>query len=156
MIQRLQSLLLLLALLAAASLFALPVYDLVEAGNPSVKHSVMIFATTGQGDPQLLLASRGMMAITIFICCLSAITIFSYSKRMKQVKLCNILLITHFFLLLLIVFTAIKIAEGIQGDFSIEIRAGIIMELLSILLTVAARHYILKDEALVRSADRLR
>jgi len=86
---------------------------------------------------------------------LPVITLFLYKKRVSQLRfiafniLLNIVLIVIIFL-----FYSSKIESLIQITPSYQF--GIFLPLISLVCLVAANYFIRKDEALVKSTDRLR
>ena len=81
---------------------------------------------------------------------LSAVVLFLFKKRMLQVRLCAILL---FFQLSLIGFYGYSYALNTQLTLTYPVVLGSIVHLIFLWM---ARRSILKDEALVRSVDRIR
>ena len=81
---------------------------------------------------------------------LSAVVLFLFKKRMLQVRLCAILL---FFQLSLIGFYGYSYALNTQLTLTYPVVLGSIVHLIFLWM---ARRSTLKDEALVRSVDRIR
>ncbi len=133
MIQRIQSIWLLLASVAAFSVLRLPFYY-----TPSV--------------PALEISGSENLTTLItlaFSACLSFITIFLYGNRMLQLKV----VLVNFLLSILIGFFIYKIAiANPGGGFTLSSAALFAIPVLQILAIVK----IYKDERLVKSADRLR
>jgi hypothetical protein len=133
MIQRIQSIWLLLASVAAFSVLRLPFYY-----TPSV--------------PALEISGSENLTTLItlaFSACLSFITIFLYGNRMLQLKV----VLVNFLLSILIGFFIYKIAiANPGGGFTLSSAALFAIPVLQILAMVK----IYKDERLVKSADRLR
>jgi glucan phosphoethanolaminetransferase (alkaline phosphatase superfamily) len=133
MIQRIQSIWLLLASAAAFIVLRFPYY---YASNPNA------LEITGS-------SSTGTLITLAFSACLSAISIFLYSNRMLQLKVT----VVNFLLSFAIGFLVYRVSVANPGGgftlFSIALFA---MPILQILAMVK----IYKDERLVKSADRLR
>jgi len=133
MIQRIQSIWLLLASAAAFSVLRLPFYY-----TPAPKP----FEIAGSDNMTTLITLA-------FSACLSFITIFLYGNRMLQLKV----VILNFLLSILIGFFIYKIAiANPDGGFTLYSAALFAIPILQIL----AMYKIYKDDRLVKSADRLR
>jgi hypothetical protein len=133
MIQRIQSIWLLLASAAAFSVLRFPFY-----------YTPTPFALEINGSAQY----RTLISLA-FSACLSFITIFLYSNRMLQLKV----VIVNFLLSILIGFFIYKIVVANPGGgFTLPSLALFVIPLLQILAMVR----IYKDHVLVKSADRLR
>ena len=95
-----------------------------------------------------------MAIIVAMMLALIVYSIFRYKQRLHQLKLVkitiflNIILVTGIFLNYPKLFTS--------AQHSMEIGTGAYFPLISLIMLVIANRYILKDEKLVRSADRLR
>ena len=133
MIQRIQSIWLLLASVAAFVVLRFPFY---YTPTPSA------LEITGS-------SSTGSLITLAFSACLSAITIFLYQQRMLQIKVT----VVNFILSLLIGFLVYKVVVANPGGgFTLFSIALFVLPVFQILAIVK----IYKDEQLVKSADRLR
>ncbi|MCF8302781.1 MAG: DUF4293 domain-containing protein [Bacteroidales bacterium] len=160
MIQRLQSIYLFVAFVAALLLFFFPmasflsdmeyykfyIYGLEnmapEAGNAYIINQWYTV-------PLIILGvALGFIAL---------VTIFLYKNRLLQIKLIkidilvNVLLIGLFFLLYMPV---VEDAIGVAPEYGREI--GIYLPLISLIFLILAHRGIKKDEKIVRAADRIR
>jgi glucan phosphoethanolaminetransferase (alkaline phosphatase superfamily) len=133
MIQRIQSIWLLLASIAAFVILRFPFYYTPTPNALEISGS----------------SSTGTLITLAFSACLSAIAIFLYGNRMLQLKVT----VVNFLLSALIGFLVYRVSVANPGGgftlFSIALFA---MPILQILAMVK----IYKDEQLVKSADRLR
>ena len=136
MIQRIQSVYLLIVVLLGAVLpFFLPVW--------STEEGTSVFAT----DQFMIMTVFGASAI------LALITIFLYKKRKLQISLGRLNIILNFILLGFFVYWS----QALPGEMQISEKGiGMLTPVLSIVFLVLANKAIKKDEALVKSADRLR
>ena len=129
MIQRIQSLYLLLVILFSSAL----VYLFLQPENESILASIywldLIFYT---------------IPLLSFVC------VFLYGKRKVQVVVCLVLIL---FNLIPVIICGLKVYNG-SSDMILYIVIGI--SLLESILLLLARRAILKDEKLVRSIDRIR
>ena len=76
--------------------------------------------------------------------------------QLQQVKICNITLLFLALLILLFLYESKQVSDLAGENYAASPGWGVAFLTISILLIFSARYYILKDEALVRSADRLR
>lgn len=154
MIQRIQSLFLLLAAICPALLFLLPF-----AGYQRESEHVNLFVcglSGAQGDT----ASEGVtvlpsIVLTAFCIFLPIYIIFLYRKRMLQIKLSRLAIFMNAGLIVLMFTMADKVSLMLSGSdrtFSL----GAMFPILTIIFLFLAIRFIRKDEELVRSADRIR
>ena len=149
MIQRIQTLYLLVVVILGTLLcFFSPVY----------------FMMTGTAEYQLNIMEKLPMAImTIASPALALLTIFLYKHRLLQVRIniMNVIMCLGFYALLAL-YTA-YVVKGYEpvgdlkllgADWYVTLWASI--PLINLILLMMATRRILKDEALVRAADRLR
>jgi hypothetical protein len=135
MIQRIQSIWLLLASAAAFSVLYLPFYYTI---NPTTT------ALEIKGSDNLT-----TLISLAFSACLSVITIFLYSNRMLQLKV----VLANLILSLLIGYFVYKLAkDNPGGSFTLS---SIFLFLIPV-LQILAMYKIYQDEKLVKSSDRLR
>ena len=136
MIQRIQSIYLILASIAS---LALPfIFSLYATSDGT--------AAWAKDDPIVL----GLFALSGV---LSLITIFLYKKRQNQFVLGRLTIILNFVLLGVLVYRS-QILSG--GTAVLEKGIGMVIPLISIVLLALANKAIKRDEDLVKSVDRLR
>jgi hypothetical protein len=149
MIQRIQTLYLLAIVALGIALIFLPVLQLVTPEEADLQ--VWELRATGGAPLQGL---WGLLVTTALIPLLALIDIFLYKKRILQARL-NIFLamlcLGYYGVLAIYVWQA-KLALGV--DWHILPWAS--FPLVCFVLTLMATRRILKDEALVRAADRIR
>ncbi|MDR1680963.1 MAG: DUF4293 domain-containing protein [Prevotellaceae bacterium] len=139
MLQRIQSLFLLLAIGLETSLFFVPVWR-----EGAAVHSVGALVWTNPpglfpvGVCVLLLLSIGMAAVALF----------SYRRRIRQLRLCR------WNMLVLIGFQVLMAWHSAAADN--DLLTPTLFPTVAIALHWLALRYIRRDEALVRAADRLR
>lgn len=162
MIQRIQSVYLLLAAVMGVLIFFFPIATYLSDTN---YFNFMIYAIENLSrdpfDEMGVVADRitnwftiPLSVLQILIVVIALITIFRYRKRTLQMRL-NYLNIFLNVLLVGGIFYASTILEqetGVRPQYGI----GGIFPLIAIVLTFLANHNIRKDERLIRSADRLR
>jgi hypothetical protein len=145
MIQRIQTVYLLLSLVACILLFIIP-----EWQSSSMDITMGEMEMIGGGTHLFLIPVAALLVISHLV------AIFSYKHRKRQKQFCtgNILLFIIFLLLTLLV---IQLEHSLFQSFNImEFRTGILLPFAGIILNILAQRGIKKDEALIRSMDRLR
>ena len=150
MIQRIQTLYLLTIVILGVTLCFQPVLQFV---SPEEAAELQVYELSALGGAPLP-GVWGLMLATLLIPVLALVDIFLYKKRVLQARL-NIftamLCLGYYGVLAIYVWQA-KLALG--TDWHILPWAAI--PLVCFVLTLMATRRILKDEALVRAADRLR
>lgn len=157
MIQRIQTLFLVLALISGVLVFFFPLanyyhelygnYKLfvtdLKSMDPDPKITTSIWFTS----PLWVIAGASVI--------LTLISVFLYKNRLTQLKLVafTILLNISFVVLVFIIYSN-KITGLTQIEPSYQI--GIFFPLITLVFLILANRFIRKDEALVKSADRLR
>ena len=149
MIQRIQTVYLLLSALLLGLMFFLP---LAHAIGP--ENSVFRIMVWGYDDPivnSLTLAATTLLGATIV---LEIITVFRYKKRRLQKRLCTAQIVL---LLLTAGVTALYLKSfGEEGFGPVALSVTAAFPLVAAILTLLARRGIVKDDKLVRSLDRIR
>ncbi len=134
MIQRIQSIYLLFAAVASGILsFLFPVYSF-------------------NGQPYLMLDDPSYFVLTVLSTLISLFSIFRYRNRQQQVVSGRINIIINFVLLGLMLFVYFNSMNEDQSSLGL----ASFMPIVAIIFIVLANRAIMKDEALVRAADRLR
>jgi hypothetical protein len=149
MIQRVQTLLLAGALICHLALFTSGIAVWDSGDNSGYQLSVQ---SVTLGEQQTY--NWPLIAVNGIIIVLLIVAIFGFRNRKRQAGFCLYIMILEvllgagcFYYFNLIGKTALQ--GAVAGP-------GIVFLILPLILTALARYYILKDEALVRSADRLR
>ena len=144
MIQRIQSIYLLIATLLSGGLIFLLNLWVTEQG-------VKFFALDSLSSDNLVLASVFVLFIASAV--LTLITIFQFKKRQLQFVLGRLSILINFILVGILVY----FAQNLSGEIKISEKGiGLLIPILTILLVVLANKAIKKDEELVKSVDRLR
>ena len=149
MIQRVQTLYLLAVVALGIALIWLPVVQLVTPEGTDLQ---MYELSALGGAP--LQGLWGLLVTTILIPLLALVDIFLYKKRILQARL-NIflaMLCLGYYGVLAIYIWQAKLALGVEW----HILPWASFPLVCFVLTLMATRAILKDEALVRAADRIR
>ena len=147
MIQRIQSIFLLLAAISAFGLFALP----FATTSSEVAASANFADATYNINDHI-----GLLVLFAVAGALSFISIFLFKNRKTQ------LLVGRFSIIAIIIGLVMAIvlyhndSAVIPDTVQIEDQAGIYMPAIFLVFALLAQRFITKDEKLVRSADRLR
>jgi hypothetical protein len=165
MLQRKQSLYLLLAGIFIFLLFFIPFWKTSDIGHEVFYYGASIetfgpaemhFTTSVEEDLMLLLLSL----LTTISSGLSFLLIFLYHNRVRQAGLAMILLTTQLLTGAvagwLVLQTESDLTAAGASDLVSEFQFGAMLPIISALFTWMARRGILADESLVRSVDRLR
>jgi hypothetical protein len=152
MLQRIQSVYLLLVAILMTAMTFLPLAILQRDG---VLYSFEVFGITSLSDTTEMNPMWGLFVLTALIAILAVATIFLYKKRILQIRICvfNAILMIGFY-----GFFAFLIYMMYQNiaDLSINVKIALSFPLISLILDYLAIRNIGADEVLVRSVDRLR
>jgi len=155
MLQRIQSIYLLLATLTMFALFIFPmVHDVPVNGHPETVMVTGVYETINgkQNHIQTFLA---LEICTVIVGLLPLVIIFRFKNRAQQIALCysTMLVIIGFsFWVSQMVKSSIHDSDLTMSNYGI----GIILLSISIVFILLAQKAIQRDEKLVKSADRLR
>ncbi len=158
MIQRIQSIFLLLAILALGLMAYFSIanfYSNTAIYTLNVLHFTSLTPDAVIPFPQWFFIP--VTATVALIVLLDVIALFSFKKRIRQIKLIQVAIFLNVVFIVGILFYYIPEIEKVtktQVDYHKAI--GIYLPLVSLIFNVLAQRFVRKDEALVRSADRLR
>ena len=151
MIQRKQTLFLLIAVVVAIVCLCLPLGDFTTGmpGEASTMYNLWIVRPDGTYDWSIW----ALFAILLITCPVSIVAIFSYRNRITQSRFCmfNMLLTLGWY----VVFAVMAFNVQEAGN-KLAVSFPAVLPVISLILYFMARKAILADEALVRSADRIR
>ena len=154
MIQRIQTVYLLLAALLVGLLFFFPLAGFVNSTGTSY-----IFRYRGlyeiSGGTESLVMFTLPLAITLLVSALlSLISVFLFKLRSVQMKMSILNIIVLFMIMVVIAYYAVISFEkfGVNADYTIFAT----MPIIALILHVMAFYAIRKDERLVKSIDRIR
>ncbi|MEJ7560199.1 MAG: DUF4293 domain-containing protein [Pedobacter sp.] len=152
MIQRIQSIWLLLASITIFLLFIIPVASSNEAGKEFwIKATGLYQSENGATTKLTSFTPLTISVIAVGVMCIAII--FSYKKRTVQKRLCLALMVMVVSLSFWI-FNYIQQIPG--GSSNTSFNPGVALPVLAIVFCALAIRGITKDEQLLRSADRLR
>ena len=155
MIQRIQSIYLLLAALCSGLLLAAPLYN-IETANASFQ---LFLGGLAQTNPKetILTSQPSIMAVGLLLTLFPIIILFLFKKRQVQMRLAASAMMANTAMLLLLVGIINKSIGNISEPHVKETYGfGLILPVISIVCLFLANKAIRKDDNLIRSADRLR
>jgi hypothetical protein len=155
MLQRIQSVYLLLVFLFAILFAVLPLAHF-SGGEPMLSLKLITYISFFS-ETAFSLIWTGWVLIVVWASCLllTVFMTFQYRKRLFQIKLGKLNMLLHVGLILVTFF----FLDGLRNQpDSIELTygAGVLFPIISLIFILMAIKAIKKDEALVRSADRIR
>lgn len=155
MIQRIQTVYLLIAALLTGMLCVVPLAHGITSDAVSCSVSIWGFVaptpTPDSYSGSWLNLAAGFGSIITAL--LALVTIFLYKRRILQKKLCHILLVLLILLCVAMAAYLIQTAALFEG-FNLSVIC--IFPVIAIILVILARRGIIRDEKLVRSLDRIR
>lgn len=153
MIQRKQTIFLLVAIILTVVCLCMPIGSLMTTNtlgsDESLIYNLWITNPNGKYD----FTVWPLFAILLITCPIAIIAIFTYHNRITQSRFCmfNILLTLGWYVVYAMIVLNLQ-----EGGSKLKISFPIILPLISMILYFMARKSILADEALVRSVDRIR
>lgn len=156
MIQRKQTLFLLVVIIASVLMFFFPL-----AGFYGIKDSLILSIQSvkslvpGNVFPNSLSFVLPLMAGNIFVIVFSLVSIFLFKNRKRQMHIIRLNILVEVLFLGLFFFFYVSTLEKTSGGLA-EYKAGVFMPMVALIFLVLAYFGVLHDERLVRSADRLR
>lgn len=151
MIQRIQSVYLLVVAALSTLLLKFPLADLISPKAAFLFYAIEVNDASSGASVFSTLPIFLLLVVTILV---SVITIFQYKKRMVQIRLANVngVLILLFYGLFVIYFWLMKDLFLV----TLELRLIIVLPAISFIMNWLAIRGIKADEALVKSLDRIR
>ena len=156
MIQRIQSVYLLLVIASMASLFFLPLSSVSTTENNVV--SIHVYNVMGHKTFQENVQTQNTPGYPVLVLCLVILTLtllnlFLFKHIQKQIKLCQLIML----LIVVLIALVFQQSEVVATEKThVVYHVGTYVTVASILWVFLASKAIKKDEELVRSADRLR
>jgi hypothetical protein len=158
MLQRIQTLYLSVVAIAGILLFFFPLANYYHELHGNYKFFLYGIKCM---DPEPLVRfniffTLPLVFLVVASLILTVATIFLYKNRLLQIRLCAFNVLTNIVLIMVIFFfyaTRIKTMTQIEPEYNY---AGMIMPLIALVFLVLANRAIRKDEAMVKSVDRLR
>ncbi|MCZ4696320.1 DUF4293 family protein [Ancylomarina euxinus] len=153
MIQRIQTLFLLGVLVLMTLMFFFPLAELIDSVNNSYSFIYRGIPSLTEGEPMLFKAYP--VAILLAVIVLNVlVTIFSYKKRIRQIRLTVFNIFCLLGIVGLVYYNVNSQVELMQAIANYSIINA--FPLVSIVLSYLAIRNIGRDEAMIRSMDRIR
>lgn len=154
MIQRIQTIFLLVAAIASSLGLFLPFGKLVDTEGAYYLTSTGLFHELQSGEKTELFSTYPLLALVVATMLISIGAVFLYKNRKLQVRISqlNMLLNGVFFG---VIFFYVQKAESTVGVM-LHYQAAVVAPFIAIIFLILAGRYINKDEELVRSTERLR
>ena len=156
MIQRKQSLFLLLAVIAYAICLFLPIASVSASGMGADRLTYHLGVVNGDSGLSISSTCLPLFLLLAVSAVISLATVFLFKNRKLQMNLCSIAsLFTGLWYVdyLLMVFSIIPVPE-VEGAMNYQFAAC--LPLVALILVLMARKGVSDDEKLVRAADRIR
>ncbi|HEY1039244.1 MAG TPA: DUF4293 domain-containing protein [Bacteroidia bacterium] len=147
MIQRIQSVFLLLVAIIAALLFVFPA-EIYVSTSETISYTLLPFGVKEGTSPIIY----GLFATNIALIGMAFMAIFQYKNRRKQLKTSRLLMLLSAMQVSLMFVFSLYNAEGYVKSYT----WAAYLPLGTIVFALLAGIFIKKDEELVRSADRIR
>lgn len=153
MIQRIQSIYLLLSTVLIAIATALPLMSFISMIDTCTLSAFSLVATNAAGELSMVrLWSLGILFCVTAL--LTFVVIFLFKKRKLQIKLTHYAFIMKIAILAVVAFYTFQLQVADESKFSPEL--GLLFVPIAMVLDWLAIKAIRKDEDLVRSIDRIR
>lgn len=153
MIQRIQTIYLLFATILISLMHLFPIANILSgSGEIIVFRSFGFFSETGS---ESLLPSLPFLLLISIIILLYLIAIFLYRNRNLQARICRLNILLLVGLLGLMAFYIIHVYRQMDAT-GMTTKISAIFPLIAVVLTWLALRGIIKDEILVRSAEKIR
>jgi len=157
MIQRMQTIFLLVSLVAGVLLFFFPIISFTI--NETSYHQLFLTCVLDH-TPDSPVFFKSLLTLPLIVCqalclILTVVCIFSYKNRPKQMQLAKYPSMLYILLVIGIFLVYPNIFEKV-GEIESEFEFAAYFPLVSLLFLILAYRYIARDEALVRSSDRMR
>jgi hypothetical protein len=158
MIQRIQSLFLLVAIAAMVLLAFFPMASFYsDTGIYVLGISGLDSLTPGNEVPFVTWFFYPLPVVAALIIILDVVALLAYKKRLRQIRILQgTILLTILFVVGIMFYYVPAIEENTGTVVDYRDSTGIYLPLISLVFSLLAQHYIKKDEKLVRSVDRLR
>ena len=161
MIQRIQTLFLILYIGALVSTFFFPVWQKISLNDET--NSIEIIVTGyissvdfNNGDTSILYDNFIISGLVIISCIVAAFSIFSYKNRLNQIKLGALNSFLTSVLIIYFLYDIFYNEKYININDKISFLISFYLIFLAIFFNFLANRFIRKDELLVRESERIR
>jgi hypothetical protein len=157
MIQRKQTIFLLLAVFSFVFLFGFP-FARFPLGTEITCHINILGIQKLDGFTELNYMFSIMQVLATLFVSLTGVAVFMYKKRSLQVRLCAFAFLTNVFMIGAMFFTASMVADkmNLDDDSLVTYLLPAYIPIITAPLVMMAQRAIRRDEAMVKSLNRLR
>ncbi len=156
MIQRKQSVFLLLSAIALGFLFYFPMASFIGGNDSLMLYVYQVVSLVPDNTPDLpTYFVLPVLTLNVLLILLTVTAIFLYKKRMLQLSLVRINLLLLLVMIGVFFFYYVHTLEELSGGIA-EYETGSYFPLIAFVFYILAYRGIISDERLIRSADRLR
>jgi len=155
MIQRIQTIWLVLASLALFCLFLFPYLQIIKPDGTAQAIKVTGVYEVVNNAPVKTQEFIGFTILTVVLALLPLLVVFFFRDRKKQIVLCYLVIVS----IIGYGFWLAQTAKGIIGNVQLDLQnygIGVILPSIAIIFIILALKGIRHDERLIKSADRLR
>lgn len=149
MIQRIQTLWLLLAGISIAFMFYFPLGEMIQLGNEFKFKLLPIDSTSADSVKMATYMIAGLVSLTSL---LSILTVFLFKKRLLQMRLC----VYNAILMIAILGAEAFLFLWVYGEFDVIPSFAALTPIVSFIFLMMGRRAIKLDELLIKSIDRIR
>ena len=154
MIQRIQTIYLLIAGFLTGSLFFVPFAEMAVKAGSIYRYDISGIYLEGIPNPVVTISSLSLVILVIAQLFLTLVTIFLFKKRKLQIKLSVVNMVVLLAIFSLILYSAWWGGKSLSAGYSLSY--SVLFPLFAIIVVYMAIRAIKKDELLVRSIDRVR
>ncbi|PKP20615.1 MAG: hypothetical protein CVU05_08710 [Bacteroidetes bacterium HGW-Bacteroidetes-21] len=154
MIQRIQSIFILLSIIATALMFNIPFASIYhpDAG-------IFILKATGlyqfvQEQEILQSAIYPLLIIISITLFFQVVSLFLYKKRILQIRFCTFSILFHLGILIMAIYYVYQATSN--NNATTQYGFSLILPVIAVIMNYLASRYIMKDEKLIKSLNRLR
>lgn len=157
MIQRIQSVFLFLAALVLSLTFFFPIAEFIGEKDSLILYIFKVVSLVPDSSNIYdLMFVMPLLGIVVAVILLSLVTIFMFKNRNAQLKIIRLLMLliaSMIGIIFLYFYDILEVASGAVPNF---VQIGAFAPLVSLVLLYIAYRGVLKDDKLIKSADRLR
>lgn len=151
MIQRIQTVFLLLAAIATVFLIITPLVTYKEVLTDSTIQVYVLF--TKINNNQIIYSPVNIILLAIILITPIA-NVFLYRDRKLQIKICYANVVLTILLVMALSYKLHKLNDNSYSDW--QVKLGIALFSINIICLLLAKHFIEKDQKLIESSNRLR
>lgn len=156
MIQRKQTLFLVVVIIASVLMFFFPLANFIGIKDSLILNIYSVKSLVPDKIfPNGLVFVLPILSADLFVIVFSLITIFLFKNRKRQLHIIRLNILVEVLFIAMFFFYYVGSLEKLTGGTA-NYQAGIFMPLIATIFLVLAYFGVMKDEKLVRSADRLR